>query len=130
MLSEDDPLIYAGMQVEPGGTTSCFEGNGPCGISCIQSAAGNGSVGPDGQGRFVDEREGIPAESISLKDKASVLNKGSRRWPSIVAPQLADGGYGLVIDICDGSSAECARLHTDVEIAETVTGGRPGSGSN
>lgn len=133
LLSEDDPLIYAGMQVEPGVNNLVFRGGTvPVVFHVYNLRQATDPWDLTAKVRFVDEKgREHPLNPISLKDKASVLNKreavvGLR----LSLPQLADGGYGLVIDICDGSSAECARLHTDVEIAETVTGGRPGGGSN
>lgn len=133
LLSEDDPLIYAGMQFEPGVNNLVFGG----GTVAVVFHVYNLRQASDpwdltAMVRFMDEKgTEYPLDPISLKDKASVLNKTEAvvglRLP---LPQLPGGGYRLIIDVSDGSSAESARLQTDIELEETVTAERPGGASN
>lgn len=126
LLSEDDPLIYAGMQMEPGVNNLVFGGGTvPVVFHVYNLRQASDPWELTAKVRFMDEKgTEYPLDPISLKDKASVLNKTEAVVGlQLPLPQLPGGGYRLIIDVSDGSSAEPARLQTDIELAETVTGG-------
>jgi VWFA-related protein len=126
LLSEDDPLIYAGMQMEPGVNNLVFRGGTvPVVFHVYNLRQASDPWNLTAKVRFMDEKgTEYQLDPIALKDKASVRSKteavvGFR----LTLPQLPGGGYRLLIDVSDGSSAESVRLQTDIVLAETVTGG-------
>jgi VWFA-related protein len=118
MLDQSDPLIYSGMQIEPGVENRISVNSAVRVLFRLYNLPGRSDAWDlVARARLLDEKGGAAALApISLKNAVSPAGTGEAVVGlSLLFKGVPAGRYRLVIDLSEGASSQTAGLQTDLE---------------